>query len=298
MQICRYAILVCGLLVGCSQAESPANSHSSGIEPTTPATTVGLMQSDAENPAAGAVDEIPSATTPPASTARRIVYNADIALVVEDFSITERQIPQLVEQHGGYLANITAGRSAGEHRSGTWVARIPVGKFNDFISDLDELGLPERRQHSAQDVTAEYVDLEARITNQQRLEERIIALLAEKGGKIEDILSVERELGRVREEIERMQGQLRLLANRTALSTVTINAREERNYIPPQEPTFVAQVTGAWKSSLELLVQTGKTTLIVLAAITPWALSLGVMLTIAWTVWRVRRRDGRTTVSV
>ena len=84
----------------------------------------------------------------------------------------------------------------------------------------------------------EYYDLEARIKNKQQEETRLLKHLADSTGKLEDILAVERELTRVRGEIEQMQGRIRYLGNLSALSTVTLNVTEVRNYTPPVHPTF------------------------------------------------------------
>ena len=104
--------------------------------------------------------------------------------------------------------------------------RIPVPQFQRFVEETSRLGVSERREIQSDDVTEEYVDLEARLANKQQLEARLLELVAKRTDEIKDVIAVEAELSRVREEIERMQGRLRYLTDRVALTTVEITAYE------------------------------------------------------------------------
>jgi Domain of unknown function (DUF4349) len=94
--------------------------------------------------------------------------------------------------------------------------------------------------------------------------------LSDSTGKLEDILAVERELSRVRGEVEQMQGRLRFLANRTELSTITIEATEWKDYKPPVAATFPTQLARTFFGSVENLSAFGKTILMVAVALAPW----------------------------
>jgi len=223
------------------------------------------------------------AADPTSATKRKIIYVAQISLVVEDFARIEGEIPQLVKQFNGYLADITVDRIQGAYRTGQWVVRIPVEKYDPFLAELEKLGIPEHLTQNAQDVTEEFVDLEARIATKKQLEKRILQLVEDREGKIKEVIEVERELARVREEIERMEGRLRYLANRTALTTVTINVREEKDYVPPQAPSFTSSIASAWTNSIEALTGFGKATVIAGVAFFPWLiLVLPLLLLIRW----------------
>ncbi|EMI18408.1 lipoprotein [Rhodopirellula maiorica SM1] len=173
--------------------------------------------------------------------------------------------------------------------------RVPVDRYHEFVSGVGGLGFAESRREDAQDVTEEYVDVEARVRNNRKLEERIITMLAERTGKLSDVLEIERELARVREEIERMEGRLRLLADRTALATVTINVREEKEYVPPAAPTFSDRVATAFGGSLSSLRQLSENLLIALIALVPWIIVLGIPVTVV-TVMVRRRIHTRTAI--
>src|SRR5206468_2017919 len=109
-------------------------------------------------------------------------------LVVKDMAETETQIAKLLKQTNGYIAEASVDRRQGQQLTGRWRVRIPVAQFDSFLDAVSKLGVAESRNQTAQDVTEEYVDLEAQITNKKRLEERIVALLKDSNGKIKDVI--------------------------------------------------------------------------------------------------------------
>ena len=289
MRLLIGSIIVGLVSVGCGK-ESPSGSdywasteEKARIEAFSPARTE-QQASAAPDGAAG------EARTDPA---RKIIYVAEVDLVVTDFSAVEGKIAPLVERFGGYLADVRIDRTQGESRSGRWVARVPVDQFEGFIGELADLGVPTKRHQTAQDVTAEYTDLEARIANTQRLEERLLELLKDRSGKLSEIIEVEQQLARVREEIETMQGQLRYMANRAELATVTIVAHEDDRYVPAQAPTFTARLFDAWSDSLGALRRFAEGALIVAVSVVPW-----LVLLVPLAVWYALRRRLRASSGV
>jgi hypothetical protein len=220
---------------------------------------------------------------------RRIIYEAEISLVVKDVSAVEAQVSALLKQFNGYVAESTVDRTQGEQLSGRWRVRIPVEHYDTFLDSVSKLGVPENRHQTAQDVTEEFVDLEAQISNKKKLEERIVKLVEDTAGEIEEVIEVERELGRVRGEIEQMEGRLRYLANRTALTTVTIIAREVQDYVPPEAPTFVNRIRQAWVDSLEALRVFGEQLVVAIVYASPWIVVLGAV--VVPTLWYLGKRN-------
>ena len=225
----------------------------------------------------------------PQASSRRIIFEANLSLVVKKISETEVQITKSLKQVDGYVADASVNRAEGQQLTGMWKVRVPVTRFEGFLDDVAKLGVAESRRQSAQDVTEEYVDLEAQITNKKRLEERIVTLLKESAGKIKDVLEVENELARVRGQIEQMEGRLRYLTNRTDFTTVTITAREEENYVPPMAPTFGNQIAQAWAVSLGTLRTFGERLTIASVFAVPW-LAVAVVLVVPAYLF-VRRRN-------
>jgi hypothetical protein len=228
-----------------------------------------------------------------ATAPRRIIYEAEISLVVKELSDVETQVAVLLRQFNGYVAESTIDRTQGEQLSGRWRVRIPVEHFDAFLDSVAKLGVAENRHQTAQDVTEEFVDLEAQISNKKKLEERIVKLVEDTTGEIKDVIEVERELARVRGEIEQMEGRLRFLTNRTELTTVTIVAREVQDYVPPEAPTFVNRIRQAWVDSLQALRVFGEQFVVATVYAFPWIVLLGAVLIPAY--WYVAKRNAAKT---
>lgn len=135
-----------------------------------------------------------------------------------------------------------------------------------------------------------------RVANEKQLETRILELLDNKSGKIQNVIEVERTLARMRGELERMEDRKRYLTNRTSYSTVTISARQDRDYVPPKAPSFLARVSSARADSIDRLLDFCRTVAVAVVFLTRWVVPILVLvLLIAWVVrWvrRRRRRDG------
>ncbi len=226
---------------------------------------------------------------------RKIIYEGRVSLVVENFEEMETAIPDLVKQYDGYMAEANINRTEGRRRSGRWVARIPAERFADFLQAAAKLGIAEEQEQTAQDVTMEYLDLEARIATQKQLEQRILELLKNREGKLSDVIEAERELARVRSEIESMEGRLRYLKNRTSYSTVTINVREEQDYVPAAAPGFGGRIGKAWRESVQTLQDAGENLVIACVAVAPWILPVAIILWGLVFSWKRLRRPKPST---
>ncbi len=212
-------------------------------------------------------------------------------VIVEDFDRAEEAFKQLISQQKGcYVAQAEVTGSAGSPRKGHWKVRVPVGQFEAFVEGVTKLGVPQRNSIDSKDVTEEYYDLEARVKNKKVEEQRLLKHLEKSTGKLEDILAVEREIGRVRGEIEQQEGRLRLLANLTTLTTVSITIQEIKNYIPPRAPTFASTIASTFSSSLDALIAFGKGLVLVAIALAPWLPVIAVVVVPAWLVIRRQLR--------
>ncbi|HTN76894.1 MAG TPA: DUF4349 domain-containing protein [Pirellulaceae bacterium] len=231
---------------------------------------------------------------PPVLLDRKLVYQASVSLVVSDLSKFEDDLATAIGKSGGLIADFREQRSTGQIRQGTWTVRVPSDKFMLFVGDLGGLGLAESRQMTADDVTEQYIDLEARLKNQHQLEARLLEMVAKNTGEVKDLLTMESELSRIRQEIERMEGQLRVMTDRIALSTITIHAREQHDYQPPEAPTFAGKIHTAWSESLALLRQLGENIALAIVWSAPWLAVVGSLLLPLWLLARnqLKRRAG------
>lgn len=224
---------------------------------------------------------------------RKIIFTATIDLAVRDFDQAQLQITSLVDEVGGYVASFREESRNGGH----WVVRLPAPKFQRFTTAAAELGVILSRQTDAQDVTEQYIDLNARRRNKQRMEERVLKLLAERPGEIREVLEFESQLARIREEIESVEGKLRYLADHVAMTTVTLTAREDQTYFPPAPPKFADKAYSALYSSLAAMQELGEGILLSVIAAAPW-LILGVMLLTPplWIGIRIAQYQRRTVI--
>jgi hypothetical protein len=195
--------------------------------------------------------------------------------VVDTLSGVNDDIRKLVAQHHGYISSYGEHRSYGDQRTANWVVLVPADSFDNVLDHISGLGVPESTSVDSEDVSEEFVDLDARIANKRRLEAELLTLLDERDGQLKDVIAVKQELSSVREEIERMEGRLRFLRDQVALTTITITAREDRNYTPQQAPTFAARIGGAWDGSLLAMREAGEN--LVIAAVAPWGLAACVV---------------------
>jgi hypothetical protein len=227
---------------------------------------------------------------PPGSPAlsRKIIYDGEISLVVEDVDPIAKQITLLVQDARGYIAEQSTTGSPGSLRSMRWKLRVPVDQFDPTVDKVVALGELERNTRTSQDVTEQFYDLEANIKNKKVEEQTLNKLLEERTGKLEDVLKVETELSRVRGEIERLEGKIRVLDNLSSLATLDVSIREREKYEPaaPIAPDFSTQIARTWESSLRGLTDLGKA---VILAVVDWAIWIPLIIVGAIAAWVVLR---------
>lgn len=201
---------------------------------------------------------------------RKIIYNATVELTVEDFADIPAKVEQLAEEYDGFIAHASLQTAAGSPRRGEWRIRVPVDRYASFLDAAETLAELQSRTEDSQEVTAEYYDVQVRIRNKQHEEERLLEHLEESTGKLEEILAVEKEISRVRTEVEQLQGRLHVLQDQTALSSVTLRVYELRGYVPEEGPTFGIRISRAWTQSIDGLVEAAQLLVLTAVACTPW----------------------------
>jgi hypothetical protein len=173
-----------------------------------------------------------------------LVRQGQASLEVKRLDDAVSRVRQGAAQLGGFVANATIRGGRDETRAATLEVRVPSAQFDALVGSLNGLGRLESVQAIAQDVGDEYVDLSARAVNARRLEARLIEMLASRTGKLSDVLTMEQELARVREEIERYEGRLRHLDRTSTLSTLTISLHEPLPLLERPHPNPIAEALG------------------------------------------------------
>jgi hypothetical protein len=177
---------------------------------------------------------------------RKIVRNADLTMEVASTTDTQHRIVSIAEARGGFVVTSEAKqRDSVEPSKRTLdiklVIRVPENQFGAALDQIRGLGSNLKEEKvTGQDVTEEYIDLEARIKTQKALEAQFLQLMKQ-AGKIADALEVQRQIADVRTDIEKLEGRKRFLENRSSLSTITVNL---------QTPTPIVVSTTGFRHSV------------------------------------------------
>jgi len=218
---------------------------------------------------------------------RYLIKNAALSIETGDARHATAQLTQAVTDAGGYVSNLSESTDGLGRRSISLEVRVPSDKLDSALQQFDTLGKILSKQVTTQDVTEEYIDTESRSRNLKRTEERLLEHLS-RTGELEDIVLVEKELTRVREQIERLDGRLRFLSHRVTFSTIQIALRESPAGGPlvPTDSFSTAQVFSEAARSLVRFAQALWVWVIWLGV---WSVVWGPCAVLAWFVYRRAR---------
>jgi hypothetical protein len=155
-----------------------------------------------------------------------LVRHGQASIEVRHVDDAVLRVRQAAQQLGGFVANTALRNGKDEQPSASLELRVPTAQFDQLMTGLKAFGRVESVSANAEDVGEEYVDLGARTANARRVEARLVEMLASRTGKLSDVLTVEQELARVRQEIERHDARLRWLERRASLSSFSITLHE------------------------------------------------------------------------
>jgi hypothetical protein len=209
-------------------SESAAAPKAAAPPAPAPAQSAARPASGGAGNAAPAADQAQQ-TLP--SVDRMIIRTVTMTIAVNNVQEAFRQVETLASEQQGYLSGSQI-RQDGDRLTATMTLRVPADNAT-FQATLERLrGIAERvvdEQSQAQDVTEEYVDLDARLRTLKASEESLLALLG-KAQKVEDILQIQRELTNVRSQVEQIQGRKQVLERRADLATITLTIREAGSF--------------------------------------------------------------------
>jgi Domain of unknown function (DUF4349) len=153
-----------------------------------------------------------AATDAPERDLQKLIYTAHLTMAVFQVEAALGKVEAIAREVGGYL-------SQREDREIT--IRVPRGRFDESIERVEATGDVLHRDIKAEDVTDEFFDLQTRLKNARVMRERLVVLLGK--AAVKEAIDIEKELGRITEEIERMEGKLKLLGDKIAYSTITVS---------------------------------------------------------------------------
>jgi hypothetical protein len=292
----RSLIVVVAIFIavtGCNRmAPAPANDAAPMAVPRAMAEgEAAKAMAPAPPPSAGS----PVAPTPPGAVAvpaeRKIIRNGSLTLEVRRLDDALSAIRSAAEKAGGYVTNESQGKDQYGARHGMITCRVPAASLDRTLAQFQTLGRVEGVNVTAEDITEQYFNLEIRLRNQRDLETRFRALLDKPGNKVSDLLEIEREMARVRGEIDELEGRRRFWDSQVSLSTLTIQLHEPRPAIVGEGGGILGTLKSAFRRLGENLVETIAWLIASLGVIVPALLALWI----AWRLWRaLRSRRGRT----
>tara|TARA_R110001632_G_scaffold53818_4_gene132246 strand:- start:4856 stop:5677 length:822 start_codon:yes stop_codon:yes gene_type:complete len=199
---------------------------------------------------------------------RKFIKNGRVVFKTDSISKTKKRITQLVKENKGYISSENASKNY-ERINQYLTLRIPAENFDDFLQELSK-GVNEfdSKEITVSDVTEQFFDLQSRLKNKKQLEKRYLQILS-KARSVKEILDVEREIGKLREDIESTEGRLKYLSSQISLSTLTITFYKEIQDKTEKTNRFVA----AFQEGIQAI----KTFGIFLVSIWPFAILISIV---------------------
>jgi len=220
----------------------------------------------------------------------RLIRTGNVSVVVDAYAPFERELTAWLAQAQGHVADANLQHADGDVSWGNLTLRVPAESLDMLVGWVEEKVTVESLTLTSSDVTAEWVDVQARIDNGLRAETRLQELLATQTGTLADVLSVERELARVRGEIESAEGRMRVLADQVGLSTLHVQVSVRTPYIASVTPSFFDDVQDTFAGSVAGVARATRSAALGLVALAPWA-TPGLLMVLCGVAYSRRRRD-------
>ena len=163
---------------------------------------------------------------------RKLIRNAQFELEIVSFDAAVQKITAFANEERGYVETTNSEKQANGKLRGTVVVKVVPENLDRFAQRIRDLGELKNQTLGTEDITKAYFDTDSRLKNARVMEQRLIDMLKKKSDDINDLLQVERELGRVREQIEQMQGELKYWDSQVQFATVTIQLTEKDMEVP------------------------------------------------------------------
>ena len=188
---------------------------------------------------------------------RKIIRNAEITMEVSSTTDTQHRVASIAESNGGFV--VTSESKQRENVDPAQrtldiklVVRVPSPQFGVTLDEIKKLATNTPQENvSGQDVTEEFIDLEARIKTQKALELQFLEIMRQ-AYKVPDALEVQRQIADVRTDIEKLEGRKRFLLNRASLSTITVNIQTPKPAIAVTSTGFGHNVREAVSDSVAM----------------------------------------------
>jgi predicted anti-sigma-YlaC factor YlaD len=220
-----------------------------------------------------------------------VIRTASLHVVAKEFNGVRAAVEALVAQAGGFIDQMSVTGDTSTARTLHGTLRVPGDRLPDVLTRLRQLGQVVEDTQGSQDVTDQIVDLDARLVSARATEQRLTELLRTRTGKLSDVLEVERELTRVRLDIERLVAEKTNVGRRVSYATIGLTVAEERKAGLDAGPlSLTTRIRIAAADGLESALESVALMMLFLLRAGPTLLLWGVAAAIVWTVSRRLRR--------
>lgn len=208
---------------------------------------------------------------PVADPQRKVIRTGRIELVVATYDEARQKLDAMLAAAGGYVDSTQVQHYRGAVSSATLVLRIPQAAFGAIVPALKELGEIAAESTNAEDVTDAFVDVSARLASARTLEKRLLEIAADRAAGVEALLAVERELARVRGEIESYEGRVRQWNDQIAMSTLTLTMTTKTPELAAATQVGVgARIKSGFSESIAALEAFAAWLVVAGTALLPW----------------------------
>lgn len=227
---------------------------------------------------------------------RMIIKRAELDIEVEDSGAAFTSVQDIISEADGFIADSSSYKSESGSISYDVTLRVTPEHFNSVIDRISELGELEYQHISGEDITEMYYDIEGRLAVKRQSEESLLAIMSTRTTNLQDLLAVEKELARVREEIETLEGKLRYYDNLVGLSTITVSLFEPEPITAGRN--FLSPIKDALGDSVEVMARSVGGLIIIFMAVLPWAIVGVIIFLIIRAIVRKRREKTQPTQAV
>ena len=184
----------------------------------------------------------------------KIIRNASISLEVNSLEAFADNLKKTVSDYNGYIESMDINAydsDYSESRFGYFTVRIPASRLDDFLSIVKDEGVVTAKSESAEDVTLQYVDIEARIATYEAERDSLMELL-DKATSLKDILTIRDKIAEVNYELDSLNRQIKSMQNKVSYSTVSVDAKETRTIAGSKgEKSYWSKIGENFASELE-----------------------------------------------
>jgi Domain of unknown function (DUF4349) len=213
------------------------------------------------------------------ATRPQLIKKAELSIVVKSIDVSTKSVTNIVEKQQGDILGFQNQKppDSSVRQTATMQIRVPQERLETTLDSLAKLGTVQNRGLTAEDVTTQLVDSEARVRNLRKSEEMMLKIM-EKSGSVGDVLKAAKELSNIRQSIEQIDAQLKSLRSQVAYSTITLTLEAAVSSTQSPEPSLGLRVQETWGKATHSV---GKLTFglfdlgIWLLAYTPYFLVIG-----------------------